>query len=327
MSSEPSSSRYGFYGRLGARFPSQVIVDVIEACNLECVHCPHPSFKKSPHYDSRLLDPELNAKMADEVRTHGAGLAQYIRYTSNGEPLLHAKIYEMLRYSVQSSGTTVCLTTNGTVLTEKNAVRLLETGVDLVDISLDAFSEEAYAKVRVKGDLRVTRANVLTLLRLREAAPKKTRVVLSFVEQPLNAHESIPFERYWKDQGADYVVIRKLHSGSGAKEDVAEKLRGQTQEARRPCLYPWERILLNAKGYLGFCPSDWVYGSDVTDYRNTTIAEAWQSDFYQKLRQAHLGNDYNRHAFCGQCPDWKNTEWPNQGRSYANMVQEFTERA
>jgi hypothetical protein len=47
------NKNFGFYGRLNADFPSQVIIDVTEICNLECIHCPHPDFKKSKYYDKR----------------------------------------------------------------------------------------------------------------------------------------------------------------------------------------------------------------------------------------------------------------------------------
>src|SRR6185295_2964763 len=147
--------------RLKAEFPSQLLVDATEVCNLACTHCPHPEFKASEHYGGRSLEPELNAKLVDEVRTHGQGHTQYIRYASNGEPLTHKFIFEMLEYAVRHSGATVTLTTNGKILDEKRAERLLAIGVDVVDISVDAFHPETYAAVRVGGNLGVTRANVL----------------------------------------------------------------------------------------------------------------------------------------------------------------------
>ena len=82
-------------------------------------------------------------------------------------------------------------------------------------------------------------------------------------------------------------------------------------------------MVLNARGDLAFCPSDWVHGSVIADYRTTTIYETWRGEFYQKLRQAHWANDFTRHQFCGQCPDWQSTRWPDEGRSYANMIEEF----
>ena len=34
-------------------------------------------------------------------------------------------------------------------------------------------------------------------------------------------------------------------------------------------------------------------------------------------------NDFSAHKFCGQCPDWRSTRWPDEGRSYADMMEEF----
>lgn len=319
-----TTARYGFYDRLKAEFPSQLLVDATEICNLACVHCPHPQFKASHHYDGRSLEPELNAKLVDEVRAHGQGHTTYIRYASNGEPLTHKFIFEMLEYAALHSGVMVTLTTNGKTLDERKTERLLATGVDVVDISLDAFLPETYAKVRVGGNLDVTRANVLNLIAKSHALPARTKVVVSYVEQPLNRSETADFERFWTDSGAHQVVIRRLHSCSGANVELAEERRKlNSVEARRPCLYPWERMVLNARGDLAFCPSDWVHGSVIADYRSTTIYETWHGDFYRKLRQAHMTNDFSRHKFCGQCPDWKSTRWPDEGRSYANMIEEF----
>ena len=72
-------------------------------------------------------------------------------------------------------------------------------------------------------------------------------------------------------------------------------------------------------------PEDWVKGSAFVDYRTTTILQTWQGEFYEKLRNAHLTNDFSKHGFCGQCPDWRATRWPGEGLSYANMVERFKE--
>lgn len=318
---------YGFYGRLTSQFPSQVIVDMTEVCNLACVHCPHPEFKKSVHYQARYLDPELNAKMIGEVRQQGAGYTQYIRYTAEGEPLVHPECYDMIEYAVRNSGVLVSLTTNGTILNEKRIQKLLEAGLDLIDISIDAFLPETYAKIRVNGDLEVTQSNVINMIRMAKEFSKQTRVVVSFIEQPDNVGESENFEKFWYDQGANYVVVRRLHSGAGAVANIADTLRKQSVDTKRkPCLYPWERIILNPRGYLAFCPQDWVHGSPVADYRTTTIKEVWQGEFYTNLREAHIKNNFSGFNFCGNCPDWASTRWPDEGRSYADMVQEFKDR-
>lgn len=326
MSSEKTkdNSIYNFSGRLKREFPSQIIMDISEVCNLACIHCPHPDFKNSEHYDGRFLLPELNSKMVEEVKAFGSGCTQYIRYTSNGEPLTHPNAYDMIQEAVDHSGVFVTLTTNGKIMNEKRTQKLLDSGVHLIDISIDAFSEETYAKIRVNGDLRVTRDNVLRLLRWVRESKSKTIVVVSFVEQPINTHEMKDFRDYWISQGVSHVVLRRQHTHSGAViKFPSEHQATSSLSTRRPCLYPWERITINARGDLSFCPSDWIHGSYIEDYRKTTIAEQWRGDFYHRLREAHLSNDFENHKFCGHCPDWSQTRWPHEGNSYANMIENY----
>lgn len=316
-------AHYGFGGSLTADFPSQIMMDITEVCNLACTHCPHPDFAKSEHYGARMLDPDLNDKMVEEVKNHGQGLTKYIRYTGNGEPLTHPNGYDMIEHAVKNSGVYVTLTTNGKILNEKRTQRLLDAGVHLIDISIDAFKPETYANIRVKGNLETTRSNVQRLLKWVEESKCGTKVVVSFVEQPSNTGEIEDFKKFWNDQGADFVLIRRLHTHSGAVDNAAQQLHASAEEKRRPCLYPWERVSVSAAGALAFCPSDWVHGSYVADYSQTTIKETWQGEFYQKLRAAHLNNNFCDHGFCGQCPDWAATRWPHEGRSYADMIEDF----
>lgn len=194
----------------------------------------------------------------------------------------------------------------------------------MIDVSIDAFTPETYARIRLNGKLDITRANVMRLIELVRLSGSSTKVVVSYVEQPLNRHETGEFEKFWRDAGVDEVVIRRMHSHSGAKADPAEKRRILLNTNRRPCLYPWERIVLNAKGYLSFCPADWFHESIIADYHTTTIDEIWKGSFYLSLRTAHLSNNLAGHKFCGQCPDWESTRWPWEGRSYADLIKDFT---
>ena len=318
------SNKYTFRDGLSEVFPSQLIVDITEVCNLACIHCPHPVFKKSNLYAKRYLSEELNRKLVNEVREESEGHCKYIRYTSNGEPLIHPKGYEFIKEAVDNSNTYVCLTTNGTIMNEKKTRQLLDAGIHLIDISIDAYKNDTYSRVRVNGDLEVTRTNVRRLLSWVREGNLNTKVVVSFVEQPQNTNEVNEFESYWKEQGATAVVIRRLHSAAGAVESIAEDMHLKfINEERYPCLYPWERLTLDPKGHLSFCPTDWKYKSTFADFSKTTIREAWQNQFMKELRKAHVANNFSCHEFCGQCPDWKQTRWPNEGRRYANMVSEL----
>ena len=161
-----NSSKYGFQAHLRPEFPSQVVIDVTEFCNLACVHCPQAEFSRSEAFGGRHLEPELHKKLIDEVAKDGRGYCKYLRYTGQGETLLHPKFIEMIEYAAKYSGTPINITTNGILLTEKKAKALLEAGIDVFDISIDANTPETYATIRKKGDLNITRPNVIDLIKL-----------------------------------------------------------------------------------------------------------------------------------------------------------------
>lgn len=318
---------YTFSERFPEEFPSQIVVDVTERCNLACTHCLHSEFIKSTQYTGRHMSDAVHDKLIAEAATDGKGFLRYLRYTAMGEPLLHPRIFSYLDKAKRCSGTAVTLTTNGTLLTEEAATRILDAGVDIVDISIDAFSPEVYTAVRRGGNREKTYANVIGFLTLRDQRRGKTKIVTSFIEQPCNQGETDVFRRFWREHGADDVVVRRLHSQAGGRPDIAARLWDAGKNiSRRPCLYLWERLSIGAAGKISFCPSNWNYlsnSAEFADFATISIKEAWQGSFMQCLRQQHLKNCFDADSPCLKCPDWAQTRWPHEGRSYADMVAEM----
>jgi len=314
--------KYGFYDRLTADFPSQINVDMTQVCNLKCIHCPYADFAKSKKNKKYMLNPSLNKKLVDEVAVAGKEKTQYIRYTGNGEPLIHKNCIEMLAYAAKNSNALVTLTTNGTLLSEKTIQALLDTGIYLIDISIDANASESYKKIR-GGDFELVKNNVLNLIKIRNDRNSSSKIVTNFIEQPANHGEAEGFKDFWNANGIDYVIIRKLHSAGNCVEEIANKL-SEEKTVRRPCLYPWERILLNAEGQLSFCPVDWTGNAILADFNESSVQETWTGSAIESVRSAHLDNSFENCKQCLNCPDWKLTNWPDEGRSYANMITDFS---
>lgn len=325
MPEQNLSQKYGFYGYLSEVFPSQINVDVTNKCNLSCVHCPHSHPDYHNTHCLSYLDESLNRKMVDEVSVSGKGYVQYIRYTADGEPLLHPKIYDMLAYAKEHSGSIVTLTTNGTLLNDINLEKLIKTNIDVIDISIDAYSDKVYSQIRKGGNHANVVNNVLNLLRRRNEFLDGVKIMVSFVEQELNQSEKELFVDYWTNAGVDKVIIRPLHSVGGNMTHIAEKMTHESSTiCRYPCIYPWERILLMSDGFLHYCPVSWDEKDRVSDFRTISISDAWHGVFYQKLRQAHLDNSFEEFEFCSSCPDWKNICWPGCSRdNYASIVQKL----
>lgn len=312
-----------FGGYLSSEFPSQINIDCTMFCNLACIHCPYETITKLKGKGRQNLALDLHTKLIDEVATAGKGHCRFLRYTGDGEPLLHPHLAEMVAYAYKQTGLPINVTTNGMLLTEARARALIEAGVNVFDVSIDAHSQDVYGKVRVRGDLSVTHECTHRLIRLAKEYGGRAKVMVSFVRQPLNENEADDFEAYWKTAGADFVVLRNRHSCGGNVDDMREALWQTAPKVRKPCLYPWERMVIKADGEMTYCPADWNHIANIGNYADTTVAELWQGEAMQALREAHTTGEFGAHSFCGNCPDWSVIKWPNEGRSYATVMHEF----
>ena len=319
MRKKQTDYEYGFQPGLPSDFPSHIMFDVTEVCNLSCIHCPYGEFSKSDKFTASRLSIELHHKMIDEIKWDGQQSCRCIRYTGLGGTLTNPDLPEMLEYAKSSLDIPLTVTTNGTLLNKRRIKHLLDCEVHSLDISIDAFHNDTYAEIRRGGDLKEVKDNVQSLLREVKIRSSSTKIFVSFVEQDLNKSELTAFEDFWNRQGVDKVLIRRAHENAGSSQSIVEPQYNHS--SRYPCLYPWERLILAPDGSICYCPIDWVKGSVIADFNHVSVKEVWSGKEMQALRQAHLSNNFSCHKFCGACKDWSTTTWPHHehGKPYSAL--------
>lgn len=241
---------YGFESRECADFPTYVMFDLTNRCNAACVHCPQ-SVGFVGQDNPTFLAFDAFRRAIDECVDRPI---HFVRITADGEPLLHPRIWDMLDYAAAKGVGPVGLTTNGAALNDANARRLLTSGTFMVDVSIDAASEDTFRKIRVGLSFRQVRDNVLRLLELRRQSGSDLKVMTSFVRQPGNAHEVEDFQAQWVPL-VDKVLIRELNSNVGLN-GVAGGADGP-EPGRWPCPHLWRRVVIGYGGELKACPIDW----------------------------------------------------------------------
>ena len=111
-------------------FPKEVIVSVTSRCNLRCRMCDIWKSKK------KELTTEIWKRFIDDISAVGVKTIVF----SGGEPLLRQDIFELIAYSREKK-LNVCLTSNGTLIDNDIADKLLSSGIGVVNISLEGPSE------------------------------------------------------------------------------------------------------------------------------------------------------------------------------------------
>lgn len=122
-----------------------VHVKLTDECNLHCSYC----YAQSETSHKGFLDFEKLKSIADEVKDL-VGSADFV--LSGGEPLLHPKALEFADY-LHRNGHKIHLLTNGTQITEQNALEIARL-CELIKISIDGSREEVNAQTRNKGSFK-----------------------------------------------------------------------------------------------------------------------------------------------------------------------------
>lgn len=295
------STQYGFPNESARRFPSNIMMDVTNVCNLRCVHCPHRSFSRKKGYVPTHLDWKLFRKAINEAARFDVF---FVRFSSDGEPLLHPRLLDMISYTKKKGIKLVNLTTNGTLLTEYTSRELIDRGLDIIDVSLDAFSKKKYESIRVGAIHSVVYGNVLRLLELKDKLNSPLKVMVSMVNHPRADDEVEAFKEFWEPK-ADRVLIRTYIN-------VVNLMPGgcdPTGIEQWPCQQLFKRVIVNPDGKLRFCVNDWYNVTTLGDLRKDTIAKIWQSAAYDEIRRAHLEGRFDDVEFCRGCTDWVAAPW------------------
>jgi radical SAM protein with 4Fe4S-binding SPASM domain len=113
-------------------------------CNLECVHC------RRLEVSRELSKGDLTTEQARSFIATLPETGQPILVFSGGEPLMRPDIFELAEYA-RGIGLTTALATNGTLLTEATAKRIVEVGIRRVSISFDGPDAPTHDSFRGQG--------------------------------------------------------------------------------------------------------------------------------------------------------------------------------
>jgi len=110
-----------------------VVWSVTKRCNLNCIHCYSDSHNQD--YPGELTNEEAR-KMIDDLAEFNIPAL----LLSGGEPLARKDLFELAAYA-RERGLRLTLSTNGTLIDEKMARKIKDTGFSYVGISFDGIGK------------------------------------------------------------------------------------------------------------------------------------------------------------------------------------------
>lgn len=114
--------------------------EVTRSCNLNCVHCRAASHR-GPY--SGELSSEKCLSLIDEI----AAVSSPVIILTGGEPLLRPDIFDLASYGTKK-GLRMVMATNGTLVDQSTARKMVTSGIQRVSISIDGPDAESHDTFR-----------------------------------------------------------------------------------------------------------------------------------------------------------------------------------
>jgi MoaA/NifB/PqqE/SkfB family radical SAM enzyme len=180
--------------------PPGMEIELTNRCNLACIQC----------LRSRGLKPY---KLGDiDFEDYQRILAQF-PYVMNlclngfGEPFMHRRFFDLVEYTrKERPWCKIGIYSNGMLIDEEKAYRLMDCGVKEVDISIDAADPGTYHRVRRGGNLNVLHGNIRRLVHIkREMRARFPLVGVNFVMLNENEGELVTFVEQAAEFGVDFI--------------------------------------------------------------------------------------------------------------------------
>lgn len=205
-------------------------IEITARCNLNCAMCMRQVWRDAPGD----MTWETFQGVVEGLRAFPE--LQRVIFGGYGEPLVHPRLPEMLELAA-TLGVGLTVTTNGLLLDEVMARRLLKAGVDWVVISLDTVHAQAYDGARIEGGLERVLGNARRLVQLAEERPwPPFNLGLEFVATRSNQGELARLREVARDLGANSVLVSNLLPHTAAM--TAEILYDRDQPLGLPLNWP-----------------------------------------------------------------------------------------
>ncbi len=284
--------------RGNAVFPKRVLLELTSRCNSYCSMCPRNVLTR-PEMD---MDTELAKQMIREMGEAGlSGLWLY----NIGESLLHPDFFEILKVcrEYESLGT-IWLSTNGELLDETIRKRLLETPVDILNFSVNAMTEESFAKVSPNLNFERVQGNLREFIRLRDKLDSDKPIIrVQMVEMDFVQEE---VESFFIEFGsrADILSVNKLEEFSqnvdqGADHEV--KLNERITKCNR---LEREDFFIFSDGSVSCCDTDFNCGLNIGNVNEASISEIFAGPIYRALLKTYEEGMLHTNPLCAKCRDF-----------------------
>lgn len=300
--------------------PVSISFEPTTACNLRCPEC--MSGQRSFSRPTGMLDETFFQKTIDDLHPR----LLYLTFYFQGEPYLHPRFLEMVKYASRKNIYTAT-STNAHYLDDENAKRTVESGLDRLIISIDGTTQETYQAYRIGGDLQKVIDGTKNVLKWKKELKSKTpHMIFQFVVFRQNENQVKEIKKLGREIAVDEVKIKtaqiydyeegneripinekysrykKLATGPPQAEQLSVRPGTSNQQPEAGCWKMWHSCAITWDGKVVPCCFDKDAKHNLGDLKEKNLKQIWHNGSYTKFRTALL-KSRKEYDICQNCTE------------------------
>lgn len=308
-------------------------VEINGGCNYACPMCPQSSGREKNFLKKMPLS--VFEKICAELEEAGC---KTMNLQGSGEPLLNRNIDEYVKignkYNISSS-----IVTNGYNLSEDMSLKLLDSGIDTIRVSVIGYDKNTYKQWMSKDAFNFVYQNCRKFLKVLDKGNYETNLTSYHLILDNNKvkEEIENYKLNWISPLDIKAEIWMMHNWGGQFNTPYERETTNKRSCGRP-FAPYINIRAGGdeKRYGAVVPCCYVLGQDskaILGHLDTeSLIEVWRGSEYKKLRKAHEDERFDDIDYCKDCdqlyeaPDslvWTNIEGKKYGQHKSDQDLDF----
>jgi len=286
--------------------PFVIYLDPCGACNFKCSFCPCNIAGERAAERHMVMSWELFEKILADLKTFD-GQVSVINLYGFGEPLLNPRLTDMVKALKENHCCReVRVTTNASLLTEEKSRALIDAGVDLVRVSVEAVSSVGYQKLcGVRIDFAQIVRNIETFYRIAVRGGGTSKISAKIVSASLKTEEDRKQFAEIFEPITDFYYIEEIEPIWSEFREMIIPPDGHTErcyqaeERREICSMPFTDMCIHSNGIVGACCSDWKFATQYGDVTKEHLSEIWNGKRHREFQCALLSR--KPIPFCADC--------------------------
>lgn len=290
--------------------PISISVEPTTSCNLRCPEC--PSGLRSFTRPTGMLQDGVYKALIDELEDTLLYLLLYFQ----GEPYLHPHFFELIHYASKKKIYT-STSTNAHYLSDENAKKTVESGLDRLIISIDGTTQETYSAYRKGGNLEKVIEGTKRVLYWKKVLKSSTpHVVFQFLVVKPNEHQIDDLKTLAEELGVEEVGLKTAQiygykNGSPLIPTIDQYARYKKQKDGtysiknklvNHCWKMWHSCVITWNGSIVPCCFDKDAKHQLGSLKSASFQSIWGSTDYRQFRASILkGRD--QIEICKNCTE------------------------